>query len=959
MYYGIIKKNGNGEQNAMKRNAVKIFALILTVFIFAGSIFTVSFSGYDDMEQVQIRRRTDIILQSGKEYENPYTDVDIDAVFTHEDGTSIRLYGFWNGGNEWRVRFSPTKTGVWEYVITCSDESNASLHNVKGKLLAVENTGETELDRHGFVKISDSGRYFVYDDGTPFYWLGDTNWQAPNYVSITRCNYPGCNCGNQFEHEVNDRLSKGFSVYQTYFDSSESDGGGQRSVTKEPSMWTSKYKKINPETFADKYDKMFDYLADHGMVIALGFGVHNITTSAMKQEELDRLSRYLTARYAAYPVVWITAQEITGETHFDAWLSSARITDEGDGYDHPQTAHMYPLDVNNEFVQALDNESWHDFYALQNGHGPSVPKKSTYKGYYNNKVNGEYKPFVETESNYEDIYCGGYNGYSASRVFAWKANLCGSCGYTYGATGIWANCWSTVGSTGWLGTYSTEPWYMGLDKPGSYEMKYMADFFKYVGFEQLIPRFDSKQYSDFNTENKIVASYDDASLYAAYFCNKDLSTGTLKGLDKTAKYKAEWYDPLTGAFTPIGDDIVCSDGTYKIPEKPNTSDWAFLLTSKTLTGTHREAPLPDLPLKDAERTENILSGASVKVSTSSTGSDAGKMSIDGKENTWWCAKDGAFPQWLLYDLGEVKEFNRLFLKMYGGTSAISYKIEVSDDKKTMKTVYSRENALPDAAGTSDFTATLDEVVRGRYVKVTFDGVQGNWAAVVEADAHKINRAEAKELPAYAGEVQTPDVWCTGGCIYTTDTRFKDTAENLVDGKVSTVWTPFAAEATQTVKLDMGEEKRLYGLDIILGKGVPVFDFRVTGSNDGEAWTLLADTGISGLDKYNADDRSAMSAKLDGTYRYVNVIFMGAASKDTKKNVAELCLYAGVKTPEDTAEQTTSNTGNVTDAADNVTTDAEKDEKGVNPLPFIIGGLCIASAAAVVSAVVIGKKRKKS
>ena len=365
--HDIMKKNGNGELIAMKRNAVKIFALILIVCVFAGSIFTVSFSGYDDMEQVQVWRRIDIVLQSAKEYNNPYIDVDIDATFTHGDGTSIHLYGFWNGENEWRVRFSPTKTGVWDYVITCTDTSNNSLHNVKGKILATENTNETDIDKHGFIKRSDIGRYFVYDDGTPFYWLGDTNWQAPNYVSITKCNYPGCDCGNQFRHEVNDRLSKGFTVYQTYFDSSESDGGGQRSVSKEPSMWKSKYKKINPQSFTDKYDKMFDYLADNGVAIALGFGVHNSTTSAMKKDELDRLSRYLTARYAAYPVVWITAQEITGETHFDAWLSSARVTDEGDGYNHPQTAHQYPLDVNNEFVKALGKESWHDFYALQHG----------------------------------------------------------------------------------------------------------------------------------------------------------------------------------------------------------------------------------------------------------------------------------------------------------------------------------------------------------------------------------------------------------------------------------------------------------------------------------------------------------------------------------------------------------------------------------------------------------------
>ena len=79
-------------------------------------------------EEVEVWRRTDVILESTKAYQNPYKEVEIDAVFTHEDGTKITLYGFWNGGDEWRVRFAPTKEGLWSYEITCSDTANRGLH---------------------------------------------------------------------------------------------------------------------------------------------------------------------------------------------------------------------------------------------------------------------------------------------------------------------------------------------------------------------------------------------------------------------------------------------------------------------------------------------------------------------------------------------------------------------------------------------------------------------------------------------------------------------------------------------------------------------------------------------------------------------------------------------------------------------------------------------------------------
>ena len=47
--------------------------------------------------KVKQYRRTDILLTAEKEYENPFLEVNIDAVFTHESGVSISLLGFWKG----------------------------------------------------------------------------------------------------------------------------------------------------------------------------------------------------------------------------------------------------------------------------------------------------------------------------------------------------------------------------------------------------------------------------------------------------------------------------------------------------------------------------------------------------------------------------------------------------------------------------------------------------------------------------------------------------------------------------------------------------------------------------------------------------------------------------------------------------------------------------------------------
>ena len=706
---------------------------------------------------IPLWQRGDIVLTSEKQYENPYTDVDVDATFVHESGEEIHLYGFWNGGDEWRVRFAPTKTGVWSYTVFCSDPENASLNGVTGTLTAVPNDGKTALDRHGFVRVSDNGRYFVYDDGTPFYWLGDTNWQAPNYVSIDRCNYPGCGCGNQFLHELQNRLDKGFTVYQTYFDGAESDGGGQRGASPEPAMWTEKYTLPNAEAFREKYDVMFDALAARGMVIALGFGVHASTPAAMSKTALDRLSRYLTARYAAYPVVWITAQEITGDPQFAPWLSSAAVTAAGDGYHHPQTAHQYPLPADDGFVQRLDAQAWHSFFLLQNGHGP-IGEKKTYQGYWDNARGASPKPFIESEANYEDIWCGGFNGYAASRISAWKANLCGSYGFTYGVTGIWANCWSTAGNTGWLGSFSTEPWYMGLDKPGSYEMKYMADFFRYVDFSRLVPRFDNRKYSDCAAEKKAVASSENADTYVAYFYNTDRTAGVLYGLNRNETYRAAWYDVLTGKFIDICDSIRPLLGSYVVPLKPTTGDWALLVTSRDL-GEYETEPAP----------------------------------------------------------GETGDTARI---------AASQRLP---------------RALPDAPGTK----------------------------------------------------LSPAAVCVGSMIYDASGTMTDTAPNLTDGDLSTEWRPFSSEATQTILLDLEQERNLTALNVILGKDAARLSVRVYGSDDGENWRVLTDDALRPFTVCRADrldGRTALTTTLKGRCRYVRLLVMGVGKEDGKA-IAELELYA--------------------------------------------------------------------
>ena len=38
---------------------------------------------------------------------NPFRDIDLDVVFTHQDGQTWTVPAFWSGGQTWRIRFAP------------------------------------------------------------------------------------------------------------------------------------------------------------------------------------------------------------------------------------------------------------------------------------------------------------------------------------------------------------------------------------------------------------------------------------------------------------------------------------------------------------------------------------------------------------------------------------------------------------------------------------------------------------------------------------------------------------------------------------------------------------------------------------------------------------------------------------------------------------------------------------
>ena len=111
---------------------------------------------------ISVRRWSsyEITLTATGHYDKAYVSVDLVGVFTGPNGESILAKGFWDGGQTFRIRFTPTAEGSWTFD-TVSDDPG--LDGQIGSVACIKATDGS----HGFVRQSGArSRAWIHDDGT-------------------------------------------------------------------------------------------------------------------------------------------------------------------------------------------------------------------------------------------------------------------------------------------------------------------------------------------------------------------------------------------------------------------------------------------------------------------------------------------------------------------------------------------------------------------------------------------------------------------------------------------------------------------------------------------------------------------------------------------------------------------------------------------------------------------------
>ena len=582
--------------------------------------------------QTEAWRCTELVFKSGKEYEDPFSDVTLN-LFLIGDGRQRTIPCFWDGENVWKARVACPSAGTWYYKTVCSDETDAGLHDQTGWLECREYGGTLEVYKHGFPTTDAGKKNFTYADGTPFFYLGDTHWslgdETPKMVKEISAK----------------RAAQGFTVWQ-----SEPIG--------EKFDLTDGVTDEDLEGFRD-FDEKFRIIADAGLTHANaqfffsafmdqliekhgGFSGDPITGTIDGKEVtvkdfsneaktyLEYLSRYWVARYGAYPVMWTLGQEVDNdfywnETTHPVWnalnnpykLVAAYIA-KYDAYGHPLSAHQENAALTAAYGNGLDNDepltvysrdasssafrnvSAHSFYAAQwspvlyGSDESGIPKDYWY--------NSQGKPSV----NYEGRYCYLWTKNFGARAQGWMAYLNGMYGYGWGGQDTWSYLnpyGENEDSDDGVDTVTADEkqaatWRDALDYPSTYQTGYMRSFLEDGKWWELIPRFDDEGwFMPHGGVYGLCAANEDRSEIVLYFYsfadpsvaerpNTDSrggkETGTLGHLKPLARYEYQWYDPISGEYGRIGAFRASALGTYCIGEKPTATDWALRITPAPL-----------------------------------------------------------------------------------------------------------------------------------------------------------------------------------------------------------------------------------------------------------------------------------------------------------------------------------------------------------------------------------------
>lgn len=519
------------------------------------TVFTMALCGAAHSENLPIVSewgRFEQSFRSSSAYSNALQQAALTVVFTSPLGETNPVYGFWDGGRTWRVRFSPDQPGRWSYTTLCSDPANDGLLRQRGAFLCTAAVGTNRFRQHGSVRIARDHRHFEHADGTPFFWLADSAWNG------ARLSDP-----KDWEMYARIRSIQKFSAVQWSVAPGQ-DWRQQSASTAKDQI------AINPGFF-QRLDAKVDALNQAGLLsVIVPFSGTDPLPGKGTGAEAVSLLRYMVARWGANNVAWLLMCDGRAPEDVARWKQVGRVVF---GEDRHAPVVLLPGE---EAFDQFRNEHWVDAF----GYVTDWSDKSALgSGALANEWGKEpARPVINIEPTRENMLLGDHTRVTAKQVrrAAWlSVLLTRSAGVGYSAENV-ANWNPTIEQLKNGPPGSDLPvWQKSLFLPGARQMSRVADFFNSIEFWRLVPTPQSlaEQPGMVSPHRYIAAAGTEAKDLELVYVPEDRTVKVW--LDALPGWPAVgWMNPQTGEKSPA---VAAVEGrTCQFPT-PDPDDWLLVI----------------------------------------------------------------------------------------------------------------------------------------------------------------------------------------------------------------------------------------------------------------------------------------------------------------------------------------------------------------------------------------------
>ena len=582
---------------------------------------------------VHVWEKVEITLHARQSFANPYTDAVV-WVDLAGPGFAKRCYGFWDGGDVFRVRLLATAPGTWRWT-SGSRPADPGLTGATGTFTA-EPWTEAEKTanpcRRGMIGPTANGHAFQYADGAPFFLVGDTWWATPTFRFRWREGPPRLPLGPAagFKEFVAYRRGQEFNCVAliaalpnwanddqppqlttgdgtvlraawpqagTQSAKSMTDEAGHRAFAlpgKVPGYenYFPDLDRIEPAYF-QSLDKKIDYLNAQGFVPFIEVARRDIGQAWQKfyrwPESYTRYIQYVWSRYQANICLF-------SPIHFDSagrtipaadWnVAANQVIAEFGSPPFGTLAGTNPAGSSLRNWGHVDQARWlgfhqignlrtHDSYALLTEifqADPPVPA-----------INGE--PYYD---GMENLAGGSADAARYCRSAMYGSVLSGGLGgHIYGAGGWRGGIWS-----GEVEAASPCPMWLAFQWPSADQMRHLKAFILSVGtrYQQLAPVTGQLAPNQSATRKgasgwAFGAGTAERDLFLLYF-EQACPPVALAQAQPNAGYRAAWFDPRTGEWLqPVHSLRADAHGRIALPPFPGhaataATDWALKLSTR-------------------------------------------------------------------------------------------------------------------------------------------------------------------------------------------------------------------------------------------------------------------------------------------------------------------------------------------------------------------------------------------